>query len=247
MPATRGGGDGGAGSLGARRAPGRGHAVILVYACTPPKKGGATSVAVPAARLTRWPVPQHSGPAEFRPSRAIPGAQVPMKSVQPRRWMPHALIGGAGVAVALLVMGLTGGAQQKGEWPLITGSDAGTRYSPLDQINAANFNTLKVAWEWDGKDVPPGVEIGEINARGLPIYVDGHAHHRVGPAPHRRVARPGHRQDAVDVPGADDAAPRLLDAVEPRQGRGLPPHQRARRRARHDPGLLPARARRQDR
>ena len=53
-----------------------------------------------------------------------------------------------------------------------------------------------------------------------------HAHHRVGPAAHRRVARPGHRQDAVDVPGADHAAPRLLDALEPRQGRRLRQDQR---------------------
>ena len=30
-----------------------------------------------------------------------------------------------------------------------------------------------MAWEWNGTDVPPGIEIGEINARGLPIYVDG--------------------------------------------------------------------------
>jgi glucose dehydrogenase len=87
--------------------------------------------------------------------------------------MPQALIGGAVVVIGLAVAGLTGGAQQKGEWPGITGGDTSTRYSPLDQINAANFNTLKIAWEWNGKDVPPGVEIGEINARGLPIYVDG--------------------------------------------------------------------------
>ena len=48
-----------------------------------------------------------------------------------------------------------------------------TRYSALDQINASNFNTLKVAWEWRGaKDA--GVNLGgEVNARGLPIYVDG--------------------------------------------------------------------------
>jgi glucose dehydrogenase len=89
------------------------------------------------------------------------------------RWTAHALIGGAAVVIGLAVAGLTGGAQQKGDWPGITGGDTSTRYSALDQINAQNFNTLKVAWEWNGKDVPPGVEIGEINARGLPIYADG--------------------------------------------------------------------------
>src|SRR5262245_32974790 len=60
-----------------------------------------------------------------------------------------------------------------GDWPNITGSDAGTRYSGVDQINASNFNNLKVAWEWRGaKDA--GINLGgEVNARGLPIYVDG--------------------------------------------------------------------------
>ena len=36
-----------------------------------------------------------------------------------------------------------------GEWRY-WGADAwSTRYSPLDQINASNFSTLKVAWQWN--------------------------------------------------------------------------------------------------
>jgi quinoprotein glucose dehydrogenase len=59
------------------------------------------------------------------------------------------------------------------EWTNITGGYTSTRYAAIDQINASNFNNLKVAWEWRGaKDA--GVELGgQINARGLPIYVDG--------------------------------------------------------------------------
>jgi quinoprotein glucose dehydrogenase len=92
----------------------------------------------------------------------------------PHPWKPHTVLAVAVVVTGLVVAaGLSGGAQQKGEWPGITGGDSSTRYSPLDQITAANFNSLKIAWQWEGKDVPPGVEIGEINARGLPIYVDG--------------------------------------------------------------------------
>ena len=68
---------------------------------------------------------------------------------------------------------LTGRAQQgTANGRSITGGYTSTRYSPLDQINASNFNTLKVAWEWRG-EVPPGVELGDINARSLPIFVDG--------------------------------------------------------------------------
>ena len=76
------------------------------------------------------------------------------------------------VLIAVVVASLPGGAQQRGEWPGITGGDTSTRYTPLDQINASNFNQVKVAWEWRG-EVPPGVELGDINARSLPIYVDG--------------------------------------------------------------------------
>ena len=84
-----------------------------------------------------------------------------------------------GIRAALVMAGMViaiggaGVAQQRGEWPGITGGYTGTRYSTLDQINASNFNNLKVAWEWRGeKDagVPLG---GEVNARSLPIYVDG--------------------------------------------------------------------------
>ena len=95
-----------------------------------------------------------------------------MTSQRSRSWTPHALTGMVAVVVALVIAGLPGNAQQKGDWPSITGGDTGTRYSAVDQINASNFNTLRVAWEWNG-EVPPGVELGEINGRGLPIYVDG--------------------------------------------------------------------------
>jgi quinoprotein glucose dehydrogenase len=77
------------------------------------------------------------------------------------------------VLAGLAVQGTAQQQRAAGDWPNITGSEAGTRCSAVDQINASNFNTLKVAWEWRGvKDA--GVNLGgEVNARGLPIYVDG--------------------------------------------------------------------------
>ncbi|HYE87339.1 MAG TPA: hypothetical protein VEA16_13350 [Vicinamibacterales bacterium] len=79
---------------------------------------------------------------------------------------------GTALVCALVIANLPGDAQQRGEWPGITGGYTSTRYTPLDQINASNFSQVKVAWEWRG-EVPPGVELGDINARSLPIYVDG--------------------------------------------------------------------------
>jgi quinoprotein glucose dehydrogenase len=91
-----------------------------------------------------------------------------------RHWLSR-ISGVAAFAAALLIAAgdQRGSAQQAGEWPGITGGYTSTRYSALDQINAANFNTLKVAWEWRGaRDA--GVNLGgEVNARSLPIYVDG--------------------------------------------------------------------------
>jgi glucose dehydrogenase len=84
----------------------------------------------------------------------------------------HVLLGVTAAIVSLAIGGLVVRAQQNGEWPNITGGYTSTRYSPVDQINASNFSNLKVAWEWRG-EVPPGVELGDINARSLPIYVDG--------------------------------------------------------------------------
>jgi quinoprotein glucose dehydrogenase len=75
----------------------------------------------------------------------------------------------------LLALGGAGTAQQPAsvEWPNITGGNAATRHSPLTQIDASNFNKLTVAWQWRG-DKDAGVPLGgEVNARGLPIYVDG--------------------------------------------------------------------------
>jgi quinoprotein glucose dehydrogenase len=57
-----------------------------------------------------------------------------------------------------------------GEWPSYTGDTRGTRYSPLDQINAGNFNDLEVAWRFktDNLGTRP-----EYKLEGTPIVVNG--------------------------------------------------------------------------
>ncbi|MCC6318447.1 MAG: PQQ-binding-like beta-propeller repeat protein [Gemmatimonadaceae bacterium] len=55
-----------------------------------------------------------------------------------------------------------------GEWRY-WGADAwSTRYSPLDQVNASNFDSLKVAWEWQG-----GAFGSDEYYRTTPIYANG--------------------------------------------------------------------------
>src|SRR5262245_48274961 len=50
--------------------------------------------------------------------------------------------------------GAAGGmaALHRGEWPAYAGTYASAKYSPLDQINAANVGTLTVAWRWTSPD-----------------------------------------------------------------------------------------------
>src|SRR5271169_380169 len=59
---------------------------------------------------------------------------------------------------------------KNGEWPAYTGDIKGTRYSPLDQINASNFNQLEVAWRFktDSLGTRP-----EYKLEGTPLMVKG--------------------------------------------------------------------------
>jgi len=57
-----------------------------------------------------------------------------------------------------------------GEWPLYTADLRGSKYSPLDQINAANFNKLEVAWRFKTESLGPRPE---YKLEGTPVMVKG--------------------------------------------------------------------------
>jgi quinoprotein glucose dehydrogenase len=85
-------------------------------------------------------------------------------------------------AVALLVAGLawftprlsgqaTGMPSTKnGEWPMYTADLRGSKYSPLDQINAGNFSKLEVAWRFKTDNLGPRPE---TKLEGTPLMVKG--------------------------------------------------------------------------
>ena len=56
-----------------------------------------------------------------------------------------------------------------GEWRTYGGDLASTRYSPLDQINAANFNKLEVAWRFKTDNLGPRPE---FNFQATPLMVE---------------------------------------------------------------------------
>ena len=58
----------------------------------------------------------------------------------------------------------------RGEWPHYNADLKGTRYSPLDQINASNFNQLEVAWRFKTDNFGP---FPEYKLEGTPLMVNG--------------------------------------------------------------------------
>jgi quinoprotein glucose dehydrogenase len=74
---------------------------------------------------------------------------------------------------AILCLGLSAAAQtgaKNGEWPTYGGDLGNTRYSALDQINAANFNHLQIAWRLKTENFGPGPE---YKFEATPLMVKG--------------------------------------------------------------------------
>src|SRR6202521_4158838 len=59
---------------------------------------------------------------------------------------------------------------RNGEWPQYTADLKGAKYSPLDQINASNFNKLEVAWRFKTDSLGPRPE---YKLEGTPIMIKG--------------------------------------------------------------------------
>ena len=81
-----------------------------------------------------------------------------------------------GVALTWVAPGISGQtysafpSTRNGEWPTYTADLRGSKYSPLDQINASNFNRLEVAWRFktDNLGTRP-----EYKLEGTPLMVKG--------------------------------------------------------------------------
>jgi len=59
---------------------------------------------------------------------------------------------------------------KNGEWTHYTADVRGDKYSPLDQINAANFNKLEVAWRFKTDSLGPRPE---YKLEGTPLMING--------------------------------------------------------------------------
>ncbi|MBM62943.1 MAG: hypothetical protein CL484_08350, partial [Acidobacteria bacterium] len=59
---------------------------------------------------------------------------------------------------------------EDGEWRYQSADAGGTRFSPVDQINASNFNDLEVAWVFRGDNFSPHEN---YTFKSTPSYIDG--------------------------------------------------------------------------
>ncbi len=64
-----------------------------------------------------------------------------------------------------------GGDVPPGEWHQYGRTPYGQRYSPLDQINTGNVNTLKVAWQYQTGDVKLPDDVGETTYQVTPLKI----------------------------------------------------------------------------
>src|SRR5438046_542434 len=67
-----------------------------------------------------------------------------------------------------LLIGQSGA--KNGEWRSYAGDTGSTRYSPLDQITAANFGQLEVAWRFKTDSLGPRPE---YQYEGTPLMANG--------------------------------------------------------------------------
>src|SRR5260370_36047084 len=72
------------------------------------------------------------------------------------------------LCITVRVSGQSG--TKDGEWPTYNADLAGTRYRPLDQINATNFSNLEVAWRFKTDNLGP---FPEYKLEGTPLMGNG--------------------------------------------------------------------------
>ena len=103
-----------------------------------------------------------------------------------------------------------------GEWRY-WGADAwSTRYSPLDQINAANFNSLQIAWQFKVGDMFGDDEY----FRSTPLYANGKLIQRRRRQARRRRAQSRRRASCCGSDGLEEGI-RYQKSPRPYSGRGL--------------------------
>jgi quinoprotein glucose dehydrogenase len=132
-----------------------------------------------------------------------------------RAWRYPGVLLMAGIAVAFAA-GSGELSTGKGEWPSYGGDLGNTRYSPLDQINATNFDKLEIAWRFKTENLGPRPE---FKLEGTPLMANGTLYATAGTRRAVVAIHPGTGElkwvHGIDEGPRGAAAPRVLS------GRGL--------------------------
>ncbi|HEU4694376.1 MAG TPA: PQQ-binding-like beta-propeller repeat protein, partial [Vicinamibacterales bacterium] len=105
---------------------------------------------------------------------------------------------------------------QKGEWRTYGGDLGHTRYSALDQISAANFSKLEVAWRFKTDNLGPRVE---FNLQSTPLMVGGRLYSTGGTR--RAVVALDAATGELQWVHSEEEGPRGAAAPRQLSGRGL--------------------------
>jgi quinoprotein glucose dehydrogenase len=85
-------------------------------------------------------------------------------------WTGLRLSGQTGRGMAAPATGGFVASTKNGDWPSYTGDTRGSRFSPLAQITAENFNDLEVAWRFKTDNLGSRPE---YKLEGTPIVING--------------------------------------------------------------------------
>ncbi len=83
----------------------------------------------------------------------------------------------AALACAPLALSQTGTSVNGGDWSTWAGNGLAQRYSPLDQINADNFDDLEIAWRFSTANFGPTTDF--VNP-STPLEVNGVLYANIG-------------------------------------------------------------------
>jgi glucose dehydrogenase len=140
------------------------------------------------------------------------------RRVNQSAWRPLSLAAACALVAATSPLSGQSGlpSTKNGEWTHYTADVRGSRYSPLDQINATNFNQLEVAWRFktDNLGTRP-----EFKLEGTPLMVKGVIYATGGTR--RSVVALDARSGELIWVHAEREGARAVNAPRQLSGRGL--------------------------
>ena len=130
--------------------------------------------------------------------------------------LPDTLSADALLATSITPAATAEGADDSFAWTAFNGSNASTRYAPLDQINVDNVDELEIAWEFDAGAFGPERESTSVTT---PLMVNGRVYVTAGAT--RNVVALDAATGQIQWMWRPDEGERFDDAPRKGSGKGL--------------------------